>query len=76
LEKELPGCDDYHSGWDYDFNLKFEQKENKIKVTKDFDFRTEVEFEQESFYKNLNNFIVDIKGLFYDIYPKLKPRSA
>lgn len=66
------GADDYHSGWDYDFNLKFEEVESYVKVIKDYDYRTEILFEKRSFYHHLGIFITDIKDLFHELYPKLE----
>ena len=66
------GGDDYHSGWDIDFHIRFENVYALIKVVKDFDFDIEVIFDADSFWHNYFIFEENIYKLFLTIYPELK----
>jgi hypothetical protein len=66
------GGDDYHSGGDIDYHIRFENLYPKIKIIQDRDFDIEVIFDAESFWHNYFIFEEKIYKLFLTIYPELK----
>lgn len=70
--KATIGSDDFHSGWDYDFNLKIVSNgKSTVKLIKDYDFKIEVDFDRVSFIRNYLEFSIQIVELFEILYPDL-----
>ena len=66
------GSDDYHSGWDYDFNIKIKCNGHSLIIVKDFDFRTEMELKLIPFIVNYEIFSKGVLRLFEYLYPDIK----